>query len=273
MEDISMCIYTEIPPTYLYIKKHSITGLKYFGKTTESDPYKYLGSGTYWKKHYKKHGKEFIETIWVSDPFTDKELLIEFALKFSEENNIVKSKDWANLIPENGLQGGGNKGIPPSEETRKKLSIANIGKKQTDESNEKRAIASKGRTHSVEARSKCSAANLGKKRSAETKLKIGIASRKRVTSLETRKKISEASKRRKHSVETRAKISEANRKRVVTDETRLKLSNRIFSDEHKQKISEAKKNLPVRTCPYCGKAGKGGNMTRHHFNNCKLKDH
>jgi len=72
-----MCIYTEIPPTYLYIKKHSITGLKYFGKTTESDPYKYLGSGTYWKKHYKKHGKEFIETIWVSDPFTDKELLIE----------------------------------------------------------------------------------------------------------------------------------------------------------------------------------------------------
>lgn len=27
-----------------------------------------------------------------------------------------------------------------------------------------------------------------------------------------------------------------------------------------------------RVCPYCGKEGSGGNMTRYHFNNCKLKD-
>lgn len=31
-------------PTYLYIKVHSITGMKYFGKTTKN-PIKYDGSG------------------------------------------------------------------------------------------------------------------------------------------------------------------------------------------------------------------------------------
>jgi len=34
-------------PSYLYIKKHNETGLKYFGKTTQ-DPYTYQGSGTDW---------------------------------------------------------------------------------------------------------------------------------------------------------------------------------------------------------------------------------
>ena len=42
-ESFSMTIYTSttIPPTYLYIKEHSITGLKYFGKTTAKNPLKY----------------------------------------------------------------------------------------------------------------------------------------------------------------------------------------------------------------------------------------
>lgn len=39
-----------IKPTYLYIKEHDITGLKYLGKTI-ADPYSYLGSGKYWKDH------------------------------------------------------------------------------------------------------------------------------------------------------------------------------------------------------------------------------
>ena len=35
---------------------------------------------------------------------------MNFALCFSRENNIVKSNEWANLIPENGINGGSNKG-------------------------------------------------------------------------------------------------------------------------------------------------------------------
>ncbi len=107
-------------PTYLYIKKHSVTGLKYFGKTYKKDPEKYLGSGKYWKKHIKKHGEEFVTTIWYK-LFSDEQELINYANNFSEKNNIVESKDWANLKTENGLDGGMEKGWW-SEEQRKNIS-------------------------------------------------------------------------------------------------------------------------------------------------------
>lgn len=97
----------EFKPTYLYIKQHSITGLKYFGKTTLDDPYSYFGSGKYWKHHIKKHGKEYIKTLWCLK-FYNEEHIKEFALDFSERNNIVESDEWANIVPENGLDGGYN---------------------------------------------------------------------------------------------------------------------------------------------------------------------
>ena len=104
---ISMDIY----PTVLYIKQHSVTGLKYFGRTTSPDPYKYPGSGKYWTLHIEKHGKNLVDTTWVSEPYTDSVLISEYALAFSRNNNIVASDDWANLVEENGLDGGtkGNK--------------------------------------------------------------------------------------------------------------------------------------------------------------------
>jgi hypothetical protein len=101
--------------TYLYIKQHSISGLKYFGKTTKEDPVNYLGSGKYWKRHIKKHGTEFVQTIWYQS-FNDTQELIKYALNFSKENNIVESKEWANLKNENGLDGGFNKHTEESNE-------------------------------------------------------------------------------------------------------------------------------------------------------------
>ena len=95
--------------TYLYIKQHNITGLKYFGKTTKEDPIKYLGSGIHWKRHIKKHGIEHVKTLWCQ-PFDSEESLVEYATNFSQENNIVESKEWANLKGENGLDGGFDKG-------------------------------------------------------------------------------------------------------------------------------------------------------------------
>ena len=95
--------------TYLYIKQHSVTGLKYFGKTTKDDPVKYLGSGIHWKRHIKKHGIEHVKTLWYQS-FDSEESLVEYATKFSQQNNIVESKEWANLKGENGLDGGFDKG-------------------------------------------------------------------------------------------------------------------------------------------------------------------
>ncbi len=91
-------------PIYLYIKRHKVTGLKYFGKTTKTNIQSYRGSGKYWQRHLKKYGN-ITETIWISQPFYDKEVLTEFALFFSEIFNIVESDEWANLINENGLDG------------------------------------------------------------------------------------------------------------------------------------------------------------------------
>lgn len=92
----------EFVPTYLYIKQHMVTGLKYFGKTTY-DPHTYKGSGLYWKRHLDKHGGD-VTTVW-AELFTDKAQLVEYALKFSVDNDIVASAEWANLIAENGLDG------------------------------------------------------------------------------------------------------------------------------------------------------------------------
>lgn len=67
---------------YLYIKQHTVTGLKYFGKTITKDPIKYNGSGTHWIRHINKHDRRHIITVglWM---FYDQEECTEFALKFS----------------------------------------------------------------------------------------------------------------------------------------------------------------------------------------------
>lgn len=109
-------------PTYLYIKEHTKTGLKYFGKTYKHHPDDYLGSGKYWKKHIKKHGEEFVETTWCQ-LFTDEKELTEFAINFSQENNIVESDKWANLKNENGLDGGFDKHTKESNEKNRQKAI------------------------------------------------------------------------------------------------------------------------------------------------------
>ncbi len=43
---------------YLYVKTHNVTGLKYLGKTSRTNPHEYQGSGIYWRSHLKKHGKD-----------------------------------------------------------------------------------------------------------------------------------------------------------------------------------------------------------------------
>ena len=88
---------------YLYIKQHTITGLKYFGKTERKDPYVYSGSGKYWKRHLKMYGKQISTLqVWEFDNIEECEV---FALNFSKKNNIIESAEWANLKYENGKDG------------------------------------------------------------------------------------------------------------------------------------------------------------------------
>jgi hypothetical protein len=41
-------------------------------------------------------------------------------------------------------------------------------------------------------------------------------------------------------------------------------------EKHLKNLRKPRK-LKLRTCPHCGLSGKGGNMSRSHFNNCKHK--
>lgn len=172
-------------PTYLYIKQHKITKKLYFGKTCKEDPISYSGSGKHWKRHLKKHGKEHIDTIWYC-LFYDKEEIKEFALMCSEQWNIVKSKDWANFKPENGLDGGNpkgqNKGIkrgPWSEERKSKKSKEMKGKNSGPQSPETILKKSKKRIKRWTLESRIKKSNLMKgkpwtaaRREAQLKRKI-----------------------------------------------------------------------------------------------------
>ena len=194
-----------IPPTVLYILQHSVTGLKYFGKTTQ-DIRKYKGSGIHWLRHCKKHpGK--IKTIWVSEPYTNAEIVSKFALSFSRDNNIVESKEWANLIAENGL-GGGTPGTL-SIESRNKMSDAGKNRPPISaETRQKLSAAGKGKTHSAESKQKMSDAKKGKPHSAEHRKKLSDAARGKTHSDETKQKMSDAWKTRPPmSDETKQKIS------------------------------------------------------------------
>jgi hypothetical protein len=178
-----MCIY--FVPTYLYIKQHNVTGLKYFGKTTRTDPVGYTGSGLHWKRHLKVHGND-VSTIWCR-LFTSQQELVGYAIQFSIENQIVESKEWANIRIENGLDGQpkGAKFGPMTPEHKKLLSEKLTGKKVSAIARKKMSDAAKGNTrhlgisHSAEAKLKMSEAMKGKVHSEETKQKMRDAHAKR----------------------------------------------------------------------------------------------
>lgn len=231
-----MSIYS-FKPTYLYIKKHSKTGLLYFGKTTKKDPYAYLGSGTYWKSHIKKYGKEFVETIWVK-LFTEEEYCKEYAINFSIENDIVKSKSWANQIIEDGI-GLGSPGRVLSEETKEKIRKANSGRKYSDEINKKKSR--KGPNNGM----------FGIKRFGKDSPHYGCSHSK-----ETKEHLSNMAKNRE-------KI-ECPHCKIFVD---VQNSIRWHFDNCKNNPNT---QIKILTCPHCGVSGSN-NMSRYHFNNCKYK--
>ena len=88
----------------LFLKTHN-KGLKYLCKSEQEEWKKYLGSGVYWKRYLKIYGKG-IETKLLFET-NDLEEFKKVCLAESKERNIVESEDYANLIMENGVDGGG----------------------------------------------------------------------------------------------------------------------------------------------------------------------
>ena len=98
-----------------------------------------------------------------------------------------------------------------SEETRKKLSTAGLGRKKSDEEVENIRKAHIGKKLTEATKAKISATTKGVKKSEETKAKM----RDKVVSEETKAKISTARKG-KLTAEAKAKMGTAKRKQVMT---------------------------------------------------------
>lgn len=230
---------TNFIPTWLYIKQHNITGLRYFGKTTK-DPVTYNGSGKYWKDHIKKHSND-VTTVWC-ELFTDKNQLIEYALKFSSDNNIIESNEWANLILENGIDGNvpGNK---RTQETKIKLSLAHKGQNAWN----------KGIPRTKEVKDAISRANTGKDAwnkgiPCDDKIKDAV------------------SKANKGKAAWNKGIPRTEEEKQKIREGRKKLLEKGFVPYNKGKKES------ILICEHCKKSiGGQGNYKRWHGDNCKLK--
>jgi hypothetical protein len=113
-----MIIYT------LYLKEHSVTGLKYLGYT-KHDITTYNGSGKYWLRHLKTHGNEHTTQILLQT--SDKEEIKSMGRYYSNLWDIVNAKNengdkiWANLRIE---QGDGGNGYEFSDEDRINIGLS-----------------------------------------------------------------------------------------------------------------------------------------------------
>jgi hypothetical protein len=227
-------------PVWLYIKQHNITGLKYFGKTT-NDPHTYNGSGKYWKAHIKKHGNDVI-TVW-TELFTDKDQLMNYALDFSKKHNIIESKEWANLIFENGIDGNvsGNKA---TEESKAKMSAAHKGQLPWN----------KGIVRTEEEKR-----NISNARKGQLTWNKGIA-----RTQEVKNAISKANKGKT--------AWNKNINRTKEDKQKMKAG----WDKKKADGFVAHNKGKAQTlilCEHCNKqVGGEGNYTRWHGDNCKMKE-
>ena len=205
---------------YVYLAENTATGKRYVGKTDASLKARIkehikrarLGSKIYFHSAIRKYGPAvFVWSIlFESDQsnelsIKEKELIITYASKVPLGYNLTDGGD-------------GTSGYTVSAETRKKLSLAQTGKRHSAVSREKMSMASRGKPksenhlkvmHSEEYRQKLRTKAIGRGHSAETKEKIGDLSRGRKHSEETKRKISQANKGRRWSQASREKLKQS----------------------------------------------------------------
>lgn len=183
-------------PTALLVMEHNITGLKYFCKTTLLDRvHRYKGSGIAWLKHLREHG--FNVKVGLLGFYVEEKRCLDAAKKFSVDNDIVESKEWANIVEETGKIGASMKGEKNPF----------YGKKHKPESIEAGRLkrlgrsVNKGAYRSSENKAKISATLKGRKNPA-----VSIALKGRKLTEEHKKNSLEARKGYKHSMETKEKL-------------------------------------------------------------------
>lgn len=211
-----------------------------------------------------------MSTIWCK-LFESKEELTDFAIKFSIDNNIVESKDWANLTVETGLMGGQTREhFSHTEVTKAKISAANTNPSQATRN--KMSEAKKGKTPhnkgiAMDSSQKelLSLLNKGKNEGISYIQRYG-EDRAAEIMLKKRGNVPW------HAGKTGVWTEEANRSRSLLNKGKIGPNlGKIFSTETRNRMSKSSKGKPKKRlmCVVCGNMFAPNTLKRWHNEKCK----
>jgi len=197
---------------------------------TENDGY--ICSSNRMRKAYRRRPQDF------------KRRIIQRGL--SRETLLDEEYKWLQLIPEDQL---GKKYY--------NLNIHHFGHWANDETS--RLTVGQKISSSPNRRENISKGNKGKVVTEEVRKKISRSVSKTMTE-DHRKLLSTKTKNLWSDENYRNHMKEVHRGKILTEEHKLKIG---ISQLGKKKVRKE------RTCTHCGKTGKGPNMSRYHFDNCR----
>jgi group I intron endonuclease len=207
----------------VYLVTNKLNGKQYVGQTI--NPHLPVGHGRILRSAYKLHGKDNFDYEPICKGITNRATL-----------NAIE-RFWiavVDTIVPNGynIELGGSEGSTWTEERRRKHSLAQTGVKRNRPLGSKSGM--KGKVYPEEGKRKLAEImkgntySLGKFPSEETKAKMSASQKERVA------KHGSPNIGRKHSEETKAKMRAARAKRIYTDEDKQKISEAVTA-WHKQR--------------------------------------
>lgn len=227
----------------IYALVNTINGKRYIGSTVNmksrwhnhrSQLRRGVHENTYLQRAWNKHGEEAFQFIVLCECSVEDLLTMEGAY----------IQDLAALDRAHGynLDAILHSRKVISEETRRKLSFANKGKKRSDDTRAKISRAKQGVRASEQAKANMSTAQTGRthteatkakmrgnKHSPETKAKIAAAHEGTTTSEATKAKLRDANLGKTLSQHTRDKISQANKGKVTSEATKQKMREAYYA--------------------------------------------
>lgn len=228
---------------FVYLTTNKLNGKQYVGShVTKNINDSYIGSGRpYFANAVKKYGKENFERIILKecDSIEEARLLEE---PYINEYNTLSPNGY-NLSPTGGTCEFGGR---HSEESKKKISNSLKGK-------------FKGRVFSDDWKQKLSDAK-------KNYVPWNVGKAPYVWTEEMKKKAGESRKGENNNMFGKSLYDvwlKKYGKEIATE--KINEYNKKMSDSLKGKTHKLKTVI----CPHCQKEGKGPNMTRYHFDNCK----